>query len=623
VSGIDSVPPSRDVTLKPGENFADLTFIATNAAQIDLSLAAGAKVLDHLQVPLAVAAADWTTPYAKFVNAGDALNLPPDAVNVRLQPATNTQQAFASIIDSLIDTPLGSVEQTASQMIPLTIALDGLPDDAADRTLRATLQQRLQTARARLETMAGPNADFAWWGDQTAGDPLLTAYAYYADWRATKRLGITLPPEHWQRVFDSYQASGKQLTPLGRALTVWLMSGMQLPVRTLVEGLQRDLKAAGEPAADGDPPVDTDLVYGWQGKHVQWQMTLLLWRNLSRHSGLPTDAALDAQAARAQSALQNSPNPLLAAMAYGLDGTAQANPAAVAPLLDRFTDATPTFERALALVWLQAGVQHQALVSGARDVVLDAPWHFVASAGGGYWAYQASVAAPVPTVLSVRAPVKAGGGAAAAPATSQQRFRISYESATTDPAQATAGLPVTFTRTLYRLVPGKDAGVFTVTPAGTTLTANGLYVDEITLVPKDPKRVLRYGVLDVPVPAGSTVDTQRFGYQIDGLSPLHKPVANQTGDDADSDSDSDSGGEQADGTVLRTSEGILSPGEVRQFSDRYSVPVTKLEGRQVIRHLLRMGQAGRFTLPPARYYRVYDPSAKAFDPDGKTTWTVQ
>ena len=45
----------------------------------------------------------------------------------------------------------------------------------------------------------------------------------------------------------------------------------------------------------------------------------------------------------------------------------------------------------------------------------------------------------------------------------------------------------------------------------------------------------------------------------------------------------------------------------------YAVPVPELNGRVVIRHLVRFSQRGRFSLPPARFWRMYQPTEKSFE----------
>jgi alpha-2-macroglobulin len=360
------------------------------------------------------------------------------------------------------------------------------------------------------------------------------------------------------------------------------------------------------------------IVLASPGARVRWQMSLLLWHDIVRHEQMPDDPVLAAKADAAQAELQSSRNPMLAALAYGLGGKPTAS--AVADLVNRFDETMPTMDRALALVWLQAAVQPAAPGAGTRSWALTGGWRYVDSAGGGYWAYRGTKAAPLPTSLQF----------SKAPAATQT-FRLSYQSAASDATD----LPVTVTRRLYLLKPTAKPGVFAVTKAQSVLSANALYVDEIELAPRGDKQSYRYGLLEVPVPAGAEIESQRFGFEIDGLSPLAEPKAkgarDQAGGDASTaDGDTDSAADSAadapqaeNGDPLLTSEGVLSADKIQQFGNHYAVPVAKLDGTLVIRHLIRLGQAGRFVLPAARYYRMYDPSSKAFDAAGPTAWTVQ
>jgi uncharacterized protein YfaS (alpha-2-macroglobulin family) len=55
------------------------------------------------------------------------------------------------------------------------------------------------------------------------------------------------------------------------------------------------------------------------------------------------------------------------------------------------------------------------------------------------------------------------------------------------------------------------------------------------------------------------------------------------------------------------------------------VPVDSLDENGVtLRHLLRFSESGRFAVPPARYYRMYQPDAKAYADEGKAgVWEVK
>ena len=85
-----------------------------------------------------------------------------------------------------------------------------------------------------------------------------------------------------------------------------------------------------------------------------------------------------------------------------------------------------------------------------------------------------------------------------------------------------------------------------------------------------------YALAEVALPPGAQVEGSTWGMLIAGLDAADlKPFANPTYED-----------------------GVLS----------YRVPVQKLEGKTVLRQLVRFGQKGRFDLPAPRLFNMYDPS---------------
>ncbi|MGD7366361.1 alpha-2-macroglobulin family protein, partial [Ralstonia pseudosolanacearum] len=173
-------------------------------------------------------------------------------------------------------------------------------------------------------------------------------------------------------------------------------------------------------------------------------------------------------------------------------------------------------------------------------------------------------------------------------------------------------LPIMVERKLYRLEPvdaaaPKDdakapkraaadatanAGItFKARPVkpGDTLDSNALYVDEVVLTPR--QGTYRYGLVEVPLPPGAEVEATTWGIQIDGLK-----------------------GEPNEGNGPQPFERRAAY-EMGQLS--YNQPVPTLERPTALRQLVRFSLPGRFALPPARYFRMYQPEAKALQGDGK------
>jgi uncharacterized protein YfaS (alpha-2-macroglobulin family) len=209
---------SEQLTLKPGINFKALPLAKGDTRPATLTLRQGGRVIDSLEVPLHHEPLAWTSPHSlalELQGAETPLALPADATNVRLRFIASADAQLARVADDLITYPYGCVEQTASRIIPLALAVQGMGSDASPQAGR--LRQRLYTQRFRLAQMAGPNAAFSWWGNMAGDDPFLTAYAYYADWLASRSLGLTLrstiAPQRRDGGMNSHRCHQPQMMP--------------------------------------------------------------------------------------------------------------------------------------------------------------------------------------------------------------------------------------------------------------------------------------------------------------------------------------------------------------------------------------------------------------------------
>jgi len=585
----DAAPSTRKLKLLPGANIVPLPLSLAADITVHLRLSSGGTVLDALDVPLKAEPSGWTSWQSRMVMSNAPLGLPADASEIQLEPAATLQQQFHGALDALMDYPYGCTEQTASHLIPLAIALQSLPHDEASQPVRLRLQQRLQSERERLMHLAGPGARFSWWGGNGDGYPLLTIYAYYADWRASQALGVSLPASHWRRVFDAYQR-GTSMPLLHRALAVHLIQSMGLPVQTLLQGLGDDLATSARYDSKMPLGANDGIFLGAPDSGLGHDLALLLYRDAARRQQMDVAPTLRADADAAAKALQGSDRPLLAALPVLLSPHVASE--RIGPILALLDRRAPTMERALMLGWLDDDLEH--LLPSAAALALDpgGDWKRVDESGMPHWRY----AGPgVPTAL----PAQSG---ASVP------LRLSYRSAA---GEAGPPLPVSVKRTLYQLVPGKQAGHFDARPVDGPLRADALYVDQVELVSQSDEP-FRYGLLQVPLPPGSQVETQRYGFAIDELKPI----------DVDRDEYEPL---DVNGNPMPSSMAVLGNERAQVFDNYYADPVETLppHGKLVLRHLIRVQQPGHFHLPPARYYRMYQPDAQALGPAAGLDWTVQ
>ncbi|WP_460369793.1 alpha-2-macroglobulin family protein [Pseudomonas sp. Tul1A2] len=546
------------VTLNNGINYLPLPAFALASGEWTAELVLDGKTADSLAVRLSATGDGWqvTQTQSLDVASGDtALSLPADATDIRLRLDDSPQALFRSALDDLLSYPYGGVEQTASRLLPLSIAYPSL---ASNPQIRDRLRLIMQNSRLRLVQMAGPSASFTWWGYDGEPDAFLTAYAYYADFNASQVLELTLPPEHWQRVLEVYAKQAPNTPLLQRALILSFAKQMHLPVNTLLSGLMEDLAKAGEGNAetlmdDGEDSLvmsDPDSALGLAAARV-------LTASLAMQSKVALPDAFNRQVGAAQQRLSVSSQPFSEALNLSLQPFDQARAQA---LLQRLLPQQSTLERALALTWLQRSI---AQASPTIALTPGEGWKKNYGASGEmYWTWQG--AAPVPSVLTVSG-------------TQERPLRAALSFQTQQPP--VDPMAVTITRRLSRLVPGDEAFTFKLEPVGTKpLSSDSLYLDEVILTSKAPKP-LRYGMLEVPLPPGADVERTTWGIKLQGK----------------------------DGTEPTALEKArFEPGQLA-----YAVPVDALSGELRLRHLVRFSQKGQFNLPSVRFKQVYAPQHQA------------
>ncbi|MHC8289012.1 alpha-2-macroglobulin family protein [Pseudomonas sp. XS1P51] len=546
------------VTLNNGINYIALPAFALANGEWTAELVQDGKTADALAVRLTATGEGWQVTQSQNLDvaSGDTpLTLPADATDIRLRLDDSPQALFRSALDDLLSYPYGGVEQTASRLLPLSIAY---PTLSSNPQIRDRLRLIMQNSRLRLVQMAGPSASFTWWGMDGEPDAFLTAYAYYADWHASKALELSLPPEHWQRVLEVYSKQAKNTPLLQRALILSFAKQMQLPVNTLISGLMDDLANAGEGNAanlmeDGEDSIvmsDPDSALGLAAARA-------LTASLAKQSKVDPPDAFNRQLADAQQRLAVSSQPFAEALNLSLQAFDQAHAQA---LLQRLLPQQSTLERALALTWLQRSIEQ------ASPTIALAPgegWKKEhGDTGEMYWTWQGAV--PVPAALSLTG-------------TQERPLRAALSFQTRQPL--VDPMAVTITRRLSRLVPGDEAFTFKLEAVGSKpLSSDSLYLDEVIITSKATKP-LRYGMIEVPLPPGGDVERTTWGIKLMGKAGTEP-------------------------TALEKAR--FEPGQMA-----YAIPVDALSGELRLRHLVRFSQKGQFNLPPVRFTQVYAPQHQA------------
>ncbi|WP_164521441.1 alpha-2-macroglobulin family protein [Iodobacter ciconiae] len=555
----NSVQKEQALNLSKGTSYIPLETGPLQNGQLIVELKQGGKLIDRLITDLSLQAAQEMHTISQSIQLKEGkadISLPADAQAVRLQLLDSGDAAFRSVIDDLIDYPYGCVEQTASRLLPLSLAYQKLSD--APAPMRAALRQRIENSRLRLLKMSGSGAVFSWWGDSTAGDPMLTSYARLAESQASRALGLSPRLANSKTFQTLYANQVKSMPPLHQALTLWMAADTGEAIRTQLSGLVDQL-AKTSPSASNAKANIMNAPDSAQGQ----QAALVLVSKLASQQKLPLPDAIKTSAKAATLSLKKSNEPWLQALAAWSSGDA----ADTAQLLATLSQNTPTLERSLALLWLQ----DEWKTAKASALAPQGAWRKNAGSSGGIEWRLSGKATETLAIQVEKAPALLNA-------------TLKYNSA----SQVASALPVSISRQLYVLEPKGEAG-FTAKPVPWTskLATDKLYIDEIVL---QSKKTYRYGLIEAALPPGAMVEEQHWGLNIDNLPGQNKY-------------------EDAEGKEQNT----LAVQPMQQRTLGYAQPVAVLDGKVVQRQIIRFTQAGRFTLPAARYFRMYQPDEAALE----------
>lgn len=386
----------QTLTLHKGANYISLTQNIQQSGLLSAELQQNGQVQDSISTKLSFVDNSWPVEQQKNVMLGggdNALMLPEQASNIRLQSSETPQEIFRNNLDALVDEPWGGVINTGSRLIPLSLAWRSLADhqSAAANDIR----QMIQDNRLRLMQLAGPGARFTWWGEDGNGDAFLTAWAWYADWQASQAIGVTQQPEYWQHMLDSYAEQADNMPLLHRALVLAWAQEMNLPCKTLLKGLDEAIARRGTKTEDFSEEdtrdINDSLILDTPESPLADAVANVLTMTLLKKAQLKSTVMPQVQQ-YAWDKAANSNQPLAHTVVLLNSGGDATQTAAI---LSGLTAEQSTIERALAMNWL---AKYMATMP---PVVLPAPagaWAKHKLTGGGEdWRW---VGQGVPDILS-------------------------------------------------------------------------------------------------------------------------------------------------------------------------------------------------------------------------------
>lgn len=563
----------KDILLKTGSNFLELPFQATATGNINASLLLNGKVLDEIQTKITVVPRRWKSTISSSVpilqNKAE-IPIPKEAFNVRLNFSQNSSDQFLRVLDNLIEYPYGCVEQTASRLIPLSMAYQRIEEFGLSSKIRDQLQSQITIDRLRLVQMAGANAVFGWWGDQAKGSVFLTSYAYYADWHASKALGIKLPDSHWKKLLELYHKAGTE-SALNRSLILWLMTEMGLPTRTLIDG-ELDRFTFTDHIKGSDQYQDgNSYILEESASITSKKVGALLLYILAKKKELDVSKYLEGVSKSIlDSFKKESKNPLIQAIVLLAKSKSskltEDDQKTVYELLQKVSVQSATIDRTVVLLFLNKAIGFKAKAKGLK-VKLPKQWTKIGDhLGRPVWQLRNRETQKVQ--FQVKTLPK------------KLHANLLYDTYQKEESK----LKVQIRRRLYKLVRVDSEHEYQAIPVSKwEVNSKDLYIDETSVIPVYGSS-FKYGLLEIPIPAGADLELPTHGMSI----------------------------QTKGGRTISVSEVLYHTGD-----QSYGIPIEELRRPVVIRQLVRFSQKGSFVVPRTRFYRMYLPTEKAFEKEGR------
>lgn len=352
--------------LKPGPNYLNFKLSARTPGKITADLHIKDQVVDSLETDIAVIPQNWLTTRSnsfKFDQVKSLINIPGDSFNVRLGLSRGFSGHFIEAADKLISYPYGCVEQTASKLIPLSLAYEQIKKVGLSSNVFSRLTSLMENSRLRIIQMAGPRATFNWWGDLAEGSPFLTSYAYYADWIASKSLGIETSENQWNSFFDVYNQKSSEESLFLNAASLYLANKMGLPVQTLLERLAETGKSMHlAKLLNKSNYLYTSYALPLKPNILSDSLAIVLVKVTAQDLNIPLSVQFLQSVDIAKINLKTTDNPLAKALMILEDsqnGVSSRHKDTLDKILINLISDMPTIDRSLGLVFLNNAVSNK------------------------------------------------------------------------------------------------------------------------------------------------------------------------------------------------------------------------------------------------------------------------
>ncbi len=533
--------------LSPGQNIFNLNLKGAKAELAKLSLWEGKSNIDQLEINFSTKPVGWTT--FETIKWQTGSKIPANANPVMLTISQGSGDAFFRATDYLVDYPYGCVEQTSSRLLPLALAYNGIKHFGQSLEVQNKIENVLLQERTRLVQLASPEAKFSWWGNSSEASAFVTIYAYYSDYIASRALELKLPGAHWENTLKIYASNSYSESLHQRALEVWMIGQMGLPIKTLTEGLLNEIAGLSglklvDPMSVGNNDVELATIY-------------LLSKAIAADSKLAFPATSEQ---KLNALLKNEivrKTPIVGALMLLVkkdlisEDVLKSN-----EILNNLVQEDTTIQRALTLAFLYKKIGSKfSSVTTAKGYTPGKNWaksQNDLSKNRWHWNGQRDI------------------GELSIPVNSSAHLIVEQTAA------KKSSLPLEIRRNFYKLTKNSDEEGYNANLVGSeNLDSTILYLDEVTLTPKGK---MNYGIVQIPLPPGGSVEKSSWGTQV----------------------------------RLNKNSVIIDEKGTQEGVDYYSAALPHLHGEVKVYQLIRFSTKGRFTIPGVRYFKMYAPEQQAY-----------
>ncbi|MBY0415793.1 MAG: hypothetical protein K2Q18_16585, partial [Bdellovibrionales bacterium] len=540
----------KEISLKlsPGQNIVNINLKGNKFELAKLSLWEGKSSIDQLEINYVVKPVGWSSLQTVKWQAGSTV--PANSIPYMLTISQGSGDAFFRATDYLVDYPYGCVEQTSSRLLPLALAYNGVKHFGQSLAVQEKIENVLLQERARLVQLAGPNAQFSWWGSLTEASAFVTIYAYYSDFIASRALELKLPKEHWENALKIYASNSSSESLHQKALEVWMIGQMGLPIKTLTEGILKEIAGLStlkivDPMSVGNIDVEMATIY-------------LISKAIAKDAGLTFSAALEQKISNLLKNKSVFDAPIVGSLillnkneltSVDIDRSNE--------ILNNLVQENTTIQRALTLAFLykKLGTKFSS-VSLANNFNPGKNWSKSQndlSRNRWYWNGQPKDA------VDVTIP----GNYSAHLIVEQNSLKKS-------------SLPVTIKRNFYKLTKaGEEDGFDASLVTDDKLDSTSIYLDEVIL---SPSGKLNYGIVQIPLPPGASMEKSSWGTQV-----------------------------RLNGNAI-----VIDEKGAQEGVDYYSAAIPRLHQEVKSYQLIRFSTKGRFTIPGVKFFKMYAPEQQAY-----------